>query len=500
MNARLTWSALLIAGGLAIAIQAVAAGEPVRDDGVGEASRPQSLPGRVTLGVERLRLPRDEAVGLLGVSYIAELSPGWWLGPALYGAAAGRRGGLFTWGVEAQRLWRLDARWQLGAGLFVGGGGGAGAEVGGGLMLRPHADLMLDFGAWATGISASQVRFPSGSIRSTQLGLLVAVPDAFTFVAPGHAGERVAFAGSGGLGADRVSVVAGRYGAGLGNERPLTYVGMRLQRQLSAALAATMQGAGAATGGADGYAEFLLGALALWPVDDSALRFGAHASVGLGGGGSVATGGGPIAKAAWSGSLRWSPQLSLALEAGRVRAFSGTFSAHFVQLSLGMTLGDGPFGSTAASSPTTVRDMQWALSAQNYLRARRKDGSVRSLSSLGLTFQRSVSEQIYLTGQAHSAIGGGAGAFSLGLLGLGVTQRLPSSEPWSLGAEASVGAGGGGGVASGGGAIVQPMVWLGRDLGGYSRIKLGVGYVKSLRGELSSAVVALSWAVAFGVP
>lgn len=493
------WRALLVAGGLAVAGEA-AADEPVRDDAAADTARVQALPSRVTVGMERLRLPGDEAVGLLGVGYVAEMAPGWWLGPALYGAATGRRGGLFIWGVEAQRRWRLDARWQLGAGLFVGGGGGAGAQVGGGLMLRPHADLMLDLGGWATGISASQVRFPSGSIRSRQLGLLVEVPVDFAFVAPGLGGQHVAFADAGGLGADQVSLVAGRYGAGAGSNRPLTYVGMQLQRQLSPALSATIEGAGAATGGADGYAEFLAGAQALWPVGDTGLRLGGHASVGLGGGGSVSTGGGPIAKAAWAGRLQWSPQFSLGLEAGRARAFNGTFSARYAQLSLGMSLGNTPPGSDAASPGTAVHDMQWGLAAQNYLHARRKDGSVRGLSTLGLTFQRSLSEQVYLTGQAHSAVSGGAGAFSLGLLGAGVTTRLASPAPLSLGAEVSVGAGGGGGVASGGGAIMQPMAWLGSDLGRYSRVRLGIGYAKSLRGDLSSAVVELGWAVAFGVP
>lgn len=50
------------------------------------------------------------------------------------------------------------------------------------------------------------------------------------------------------------------------------------------------------------------------------------------------------------------------------------------------------------------------------------------------------------------------------------------------------------------GAIAEPMVWLGRDLGRYSRITAGAGYVKSLRGGLSSPVVALTWAAEFGAP
>ena len=341
-----------------------------------------------------MRLADGEALGLLGVSYIAELAPGWWLGPAIYGACSGDRGGLFTWGVEGQRRWRPAARWQLGAGLYVGGGGGAGAPVGGGLMLRPHADLLRDFGGWSTGISASQVRFPNGSIHSTQLGLLVAVNDTFAYLAPGHGGQQVDFSGAGGLGADRVSLIAGRYATAADRGTPVRTVGMQLQRQLGPILSATLEAAGAATGDADGYAEFLAGALALWPVGDGPLRIGVRAAVGLGGGGAVPTGGGPIAKAALSGWMPLASQLSLGLEAGHARAFDGAFNSRYAQLTLGLAFSDGAAAAGATTSDRVVHDMQWAVSAQQYLHARRDDGSAGSLSTLGLKFQRALGENL----------------------------------------------------------------------------------------------------------
>jgi hypothetical protein len=117
-----------------------------------------------------------------------------------------------------------------------------------------------------------------------------------------------------------------------------------------------------------------------------------------------------------------------------------------------------------------------------------------------LKFQRALNEHVYLAAQAHSAVAGGAGAYSAGLVGLGASVRPACAAQWSLGAEALVGAGGGGGVASHGGALVQPMAWIARDLGRYSRLQLGAGVVKSVRGDLSSAVIDLSWVLAFGVP
>jgi hypothetical protein len=460
----------------------------------------QTLPVHVTLGFESLRLPGDDRMGLLGTSYLIELAPGWWLGPALYGAAAGQRGGLFTWGAEGQRRWPLGDRWALVAGLYAGGGGGGGAPVGGGLMLRPHADLMFDFGGWEAGVTASQVRFPSGTIDSTQFGVLVAVHDDFVFTAPGHAGQSVQFTGVGGIGANRMSAAVGRYATASSGGKSLDYVGIRLERQLGQSLSATFSAAGAAKGGADGYAEATAGVLVLWPIGDEAIRLGAHAALGLGGGGAVPTGAGPIAKLGLAGRWQFSQQLSLEFEAGQARAFSGDLNSHYAQLSLGVMLGDAPVSAGTDDSRKTLHDTAWALSVQSYARAQRKNGSAPGLSTLGFKFARSLSEHVYLSGQAHSAITGGAGAYSVGLIGLGLSTRLGESTPWKAGAEAMVGAAGGGGVSLHGGAIAQPMAWIGRDLGRFSRITFGAGYVRSIRGELSSPVIDVSWGAEFGTP
>jgi hypothetical protein len=485
---------------LACMLAGPAAAQPAHGDALDDANAVQVLPASVTVGMERVHLAGGEALGLLGVSYIAELAPGWWLGPAIYGAGTGERGGFFTWGVEGQHRWRPAARWQLGAGLYVGGGGGAGAPVGGGLMLRPHADLLRDFGGWSAGLSAAQVRFPNGSIRSTQLGLLLAVNDEFSYLAPGRGGQQVDFSGAGGLGADRVSLIAGRYAAAADHGTAVRTVGMQLLRRLDPILSATLEAAGAATGEADGYAEFLAGALTLWPIGDGPLRLGVRAALGLGGGGAVPTGGGPIAKAALAGWLPLGSQLSLGVEVGHARALDGVFKSRYAQLTFGLGFADAANAADPDAPGRVVHDMQWAVSVQQYLHARRNDGSAGSLTTLGLKFERALSASLYLAAQAHSAIAGGAGAYSAGMVGLGASARPLDDVQWSIGAEALIGAGGGGGVASHGGALVQPMAWIRRDLGRYSRLRLGAGFVKSLRGELSSAVIDLSWGLAFGVP
>jgi hypothetical protein len=80
------------------------------------------------------------------------------------------------------------------------------------------------------------------------------------------------------------------------------------------------------------------------------------------------------------------------------------------------------------------------------------------LDTAGLAINRYLGEHFYISGQAHSAFAGGAGAFSVGLLGVCVaTARVPLRA----GAELLVGAAGGS-VATGGDATTQGLVWAAR--------------------------------------
>ena len=87
----------------------------------------------------------------------------------------------------------------------------------------------------------------------------------------------------------------------------------------------------------------------------------------------------------------------------------------------------------------------------------------------------------------------------MGLVGLGANSDVFAGG-WSAGLELLGGAAGGGGVNTQGGAVVQGVAYLARDLPGDTRLKLGVGRVKSLKGELASPLVDLSLNIPFSVP
>ena len=463
---------------------------------------PLSIPSaHARIGFERIEFPGGERVGLVGTSYLVDVPAlsGLAVGPAVYGAITGRRGGFFTIGGEA--AWRRQLAGPLGIeiGLFAGGGGGAGAPQGGGLMLRPHADLLWDFGAYALGLSVSRVRFPDGRIDSSQVGIVFNAINDFRFVPAGRIGTPLRSTGRSGIGFDRVQLVSGLYHVrshtlladGRIAPRDIATLGVRAEQSFNPYAYWGLEANGAAQRTVAGYAEYL-GTLGLeTEVVRNTLNVGGRVALGMAGGGGIRTGGGVLAKAALYGVVRLGNEFGLSLEAGITRAPRGDFRAVHASAALVWAL-DGPDSDNAPARPTRT-DFSAGLERYD---AVRRDGSKRALQADVLKVNRYLSANFYLAGQVHSALGGGAGGYSAALIGAGWSQPIGSRA--HVGVELLGGASGGGGVDSRG-SIVQPMAYAGYQLTPAVALRLGAGRVKALHGPLSSTVVDLSVVVTYGV-
>lgn len=474
-------------------------------------------PLSVSARFDQFQLPGHEKLGLVNTALLLQVSDHDWLGPAVTGAATGQRGGLFVLGGQWEHRWALTPNWQAQASLFAGGGGGAAAPVGSGLMLQPSLSLLRQWGAWRAGVSGSRVVFTDGRIHSNQWGLVVQWDGQARFFDVSHVGQDLPQVSLDetprtGLGVDRVLPTVARYSfkAPGGGRQSVGLVGIRAERDWDDGWYAGLESAAATHGGADGYMEIL--GLMGWstrplPTWMPGLHVGGKAALGLGGGGAIPTGGGGIGKVA--GTLRWdiTPSISVGAEADlansvRLRPQEGPFQARYAQVFAGWTLG-GHLGSPAATSTTKVNGMDWSASLQHVAHAQRKDGSTESLDTMGFKANYWQSPHWYLTGQAHSAFAGHAGAYSVGLFGAGWTHRPLDqywAQPFSLGAEVLVGAAGGGGVNTRGGAIAQGLVSLGYQFSRRSQLQIGVGQVKSIKPNgLSSPVLDVSWTFSLGV-
>lgn len=464
----------------------------------------RTLDARIRLGVERLKLPGREHIGLVGMTELLNVSGEWWAGPAVYGAGTGHRGGFFVPGVEGAWSHPVNNWLALDAGVFAGGGGGGAAPVGGGLMLRPHIDVVFRLNGFYTGPTYSKIWFPSGQINASQFGWMLNVNSSFRY-------RPAEFKGSGtdgsatGLGFDHIdaTVTFARphksiTTAGLPLTQRIGFVGLRAERTVDGPFWAGVETAGAASGGVAGYAE-VLGTTGLrWSVVEDRLSLGVRAAAGVGGGGGIDTGGGLLVKAAAGATLRVTDTLGIGAEVGLVHAPQGRYDARTTAVSLNWAL-DVPqsdLGSWFKSSPGTPTLMEFGAGAERY-RAARKDGRTEALQAVVLQVNRFVAPNLYVTGQAHSAYAGGAGAYSVGLFGVGA--QLPVTTRMRLGIEALAGAAGGGGVDTGAGAVMQGRAYVDVSLTDALSFRVAGGKIKSVHGGLDAPVVDAALVFRFGV-
>jgi hypothetical protein len=229
-----------------------------------------------------------------------------------------------------------------------------------------------------------------------------------------------------------------------------------------------------------------------WPQAWPWLTLDARVAIGLGGGGGVQTGGGWIAKGSLGASADLSSGWRAGVEFGVLDGLGSALRARTAQVWLAMDLEAQP-GRAAAN----VGRNEWSAAVQRQTHAQRRDGSAAPLDTVGMKLNRFVDDNLYLSAQAHSAFAGGAGAYSVGLVGAGLATRPDAGA--RFGAELLVGAAAGGGVDSGGGAIVQSVAWAGWPTDAQSQWRLGAGAVKSIRGHLRSPVIEVSWTRALGL-
>jgi len=461
------------------------------------------LPARVRLGLEKIKLPAGESVGLAGATYLLEVGEALGLsaGPAVYGAVTGPRGGLFVLGAEAAWRHRFGrGPISVEAGFFAGAGGGGDAPVGNGLMLRPHVDLLWDFGRYRAGISLSQVRFSKSDIDSRQIGLVWTADTDFRYVPAQRIGTNRITSGRSGIGVDRVQAVVGTYFPASRSKRvdgtPLPSkfhtIGTRLEQSLGDRAYWGLEANGAASGAVSGYAEVLatLGTESLfW---NRRVALGARAALGMGGGGGLDTGGGLLAKGSVYGTVRLSRDIGLTLEGGVLSAPNGGLRASFGAASLTFIL-DDPYD---VRVPARTTRTEWAVGVEQ-ADTLREDGSTRGMKTVALKVNRFMTDHTYLSGQTRAAYSGDAGGHLVGLIGAGV--RWPVASRWHVGAELLAGAGGGGNVDTSGGTLMHSAAYVGFDITPAVALRVSAGRMKSLRGELDNSTVGIDLAFSFGV-
>lgn len=466
--------------------------------------------GHYRIGFETLSLPGDEDMGLIGGNYLLHLDDHLYGGIAAYGAVTGRRGGFFTGGVEVGARHELMRGWWLDAGIFAGGGGGGSAPQGGGLMLRPHLDLLHELPWGRLGGGISQVSFPNGAIDSVQFALTIEKDFRSLMFAPDSSISdlrQLAPAG-GALGMEEhdfslqlksyqpVSGSIATHGGRM--DQGFRVVGVEFRKFVRDDRYLSLAAYGAMGGEVDGFAQVMGRTgyrLRLSPAQSAS----AGVSLGAAGGGAVDTGGGLVAGVEGGWQFLRASGLSLGLEIGYLTAPDGKFSARTAGVSASYRYGAlvAGRGEPVAYESLTRRNWRWRLGHQSYFpvgdtrrKNGREDGGRVDLIGVGMdVFQ---GDSLYFTGQALGAYDGGAGGYAAGLLGLGWRQGLTMDDRLALEFEFAAGAGGGGGLAVGGGLLVQPGIALDYRYTPRFSVQLGLARLETPNGTLTANIANLA--------
>ena len=468
---------------------------------------------------EEIDMPDEgEQMGLYGIGAYERFNPWLYGGITAYGAATGRRGGFFTGGYTLGMQSKLTDNWILDVGGYAGAGGGGAAPDGGGLHIRPHLGLKYDFSWGVLGLNYTYVDFPNGDISSDAIALSMDFP--FSSLINNSEQDDDGLTEADYFGTDwsnlsrhrshlaaRVrsySPVSGsKTASGKSLDNSLGLVGVEYTYFLDENWFATFETAGAASGGAGGYAELLAGVGYRLPLTkNDRLALLPSLTIGGAGGGDVGTGGGVVARANLGLEFRLSNDLSLIMDSGYLTAPDGNFDTQYVGFNLAYvmeTFAQDPKG-TPLEGTDLIQTTKWRYrpAHQWYFDAERKGDSSRDMQLFGGKIDWLGGDWWYLTGQGLSAYGGGAGGYSEGHWGIGVVS--PSWKNLQLYGEMLIGAGGGGGVDSGSALLYKPSVGLEYNLNKDFSLQTGIGKVISKEGNLDANTLDVSLVWRFGTP
>jgi len=469
------------------------------------------------LTYDRLELPKNETMGLLGSSFLIDkklnTSLRFYSGISVYSAVTGIRGGFFTGGIAVGLKTRFES-WILDTGFFIGGGGGGAAPQGGGLMLRPHLAVLHNFQTFRLGLFFSKTNFPNGNIDSSQFGLQIERP--FQMVLADSLETELSHLD---LILKRVTIAptlqfyqpktSAKARNGLSTQSKMALIGIETGIDFHDNLLLYAEAAGAFKGDADGFAELLVGIAYDYPrkVLGVPISLRLKGAIGSAGGGNVDTAGGIIYKITSSISFAPSEHLKLNLDYGIVDAPRGSFQAQMFKTSIAYQIDTAFPGlpdekrQKSSLNPKNLKLGKWAVRTSlsrylpsNRLRKSRSRDEV-AVDLFQLKFDRALSAQIYFTGQAGGAFNGDTGGYATGLFGLGFKKEI--TRRIVVLAELLAGAGGGGGIASNGGSIIQAMLGITYRISRHFGLQVLVGQIKALKGELDAKVIDIGLVLPF---
>ena len=453
-------------------------------------------------------------MGLLNLSYFADLSPILYAGFGGYGSVTGTQGGLFTLGFGAGAHYEILPHIWPDASIFIGGGGGKSSLTGGGLMIQPQAGLAYGLPWGKVGVYYSYLQFPNGEVNSQQFGLNLDLPVDITYLNPHDELAGYTF-----LNLDSIKTPINQFLTFQKNDfalliqayqqksmtlntlnqiqdQTIDLVGAEFDHYFSDKVFWWLKTSGAFAGIPNGYMDVLSGLGYHAEICNGPFSIIPAIGIGAGGGGLVETGGGFLVNPLLG--IEWSilPKYSARISSGYIWSPKGNFSVVPITAEVIYHLDLAHIQSEEATyhnNPTTysIEGWRFQILQQSYFTPQRSLSNITSaIQLIGVQIDQIMLPWLFFSYQATGAyIGDHAGGYATGMIGPGIQTRSFANNTLQAFANVLIGAGGGGGLALSGGAIIEPQVGLRYAFTSNIGLQASVGELKALRDNLNTPVL-----------
>ena len=473
-----------------------------------------------SLSFDSIEMPdKDGSMGLLGFSYLAEVSPFFNGGIVGYSAIKGNQGGLFVLGIKGDIYRRLIPKLWIHSGLFVGGGGGK-VGTGNGSMMRSHIGISYDFEQFKVGANYSYVSFLDSRIQGKQVSLSITIPTQFYYSNPNFIGKTINdlnmlkhISSSSNVVFNRIYMgilvknyfqeLATKNTSGEVQDDTIWLTGFELGRFIKKNIYILLKTSGAFKGNPHGYMDFLAGIGYNYPLIAQYLSLSGKITAGSGGGGHVETGGGLLVETNIGLTLNFTPNITMQIDGGYLNSPKGNLKAISLTSKLLYLI------ETASIVPTNKGKNAegiytfntWAIRITNqvYRHPKRTHNIANdNVHLICVKFDKLLNNYIFLTGQAHSAYSGNyVGGYAAGLVGIGIQSKAILNDKLKANAEMLIGAGGGGHLAIGQGAIAQSVFGLTYNFNHYFGMRMSTGKLFALKDDLKNNIIDLGLVINF---
>ena len=449
-------------------------------------------------------------MGITGIHYNLWLNKSIYTGLGFYGSVHGRRGGMFTLGLNLGMKSMLSDNLFLDTGFHLGAGGGAGAPDGGGAMFLPHANLGYQFKNFSTTIGYSHINFfDKGNINNQQLRLGIQIPLSYDYSSFKNREKKFTSKylkkSPWNQFSKRTSMMMhinslSPYGAskftGLAGSlkgKTIRLAGFEFDSYFTDNWFGFFKADGAFHGIQGGYMDLFLGGGYHFSMNKNRTNILAKFGIGAGGGGGADTSGGFLIYPDISIEQLLYKNIYLSINKGYLMNPNQNFTSSTLGFGLKYYIDHSGIKTKAKKTLTNskFKGIEIIIGQEMYLDAKRMLQPTENLHQISLQLNLFLSKSIYIAGHTSFANFGNAGAYAEGIVGIGYQTKPLLNNKVNLFTQILAGAAGGGDIYTGQGLIIKPSIGLNYLINDKLKIKTAVGKVKARGGELNSTSLSI---------